>query len=78
MEGRGTWRKGDGIPSRRRRMLAAQEGYVIVSTNLFGDILSDEISGLVGGLGFAPGANIGEHAAIFEAGIPGIGSVFLS
>jgi isocitrate dehydrogenase (NAD+) len=40
---------------------------VIVSTNLFGDILSDEISGLVGGLGFAPGANIGEHAAIFEA-----------
>ena len=40
---------------------------VIVSTNLFGDILSDEMSGLVGGLGFAPGANIGEHAAIFEA-----------
>jgi isocitrate dehydrogenase (NAD+) len=40
---------------------------VIVSTNLFGDILSDEISGLVGGLGFAPGANIGENAAIFEA-----------
>jgi isocitrate/isopropylmalate dehydrogenase len=40
---------------------------MIVSTNLFGDILSDEISGLVGGLGFAPGANIGEHAAMFEA-----------
>ena len=40
---------------------------VIVTTNLFGDILSDEMSGLVGGLGFAPGANIGEHAAIFEA-----------
>jgi isocitrate dehydrogenase (NAD+) len=40
---------------------------VIVTTNLFGDILSDEISGLVGGLGLAPGANIGEHAAIFEA-----------
>jgi isocitrate dehydrogenase (NAD+) len=40
---------------------------VIVSTNLFGDILSDEISGLVGGLGFAPGGNIGEHAAMFEA-----------
>jgi isocitrate dehydrogenase (NAD+) len=40
---------------------------VIVSTNLFGDILSDEMSGLVGGLGLAPGANIGENAAIFEA-----------
>jgi isocitrate dehydrogenase (NAD+) len=40
---------------------------VIVTTNLFGDILSDEIAGLVGGLGTAPGANIGEKAAIFEA-----------
>ena len=40
---------------------------VIVTTNLFGDILSDEISGLVGGLGLAPGANIGARAAIFEA-----------
>ncbi|WP_126444074.1 isocitrate/isopropylmalate dehydrogenase family protein [Sulfuricystis multivorans] len=40
---------------------------VIVTTNLFGDILSDEIAGLVGGLGMAPGANIGDHAAIFEA-----------
>ncbi|HEU0200528.1 MAG TPA: isocitrate/isopropylmalate family dehydrogenase [Burkholderiaceae bacterium] len=40
---------------------------VIVTTNLFGDILSDEIAGLVGGLGMAPGANIGESAAIFEA-----------
>lgn len=40
---------------------------LIVTTNLFGDILSDEIAGLVGGLGMAPGANIGEHAAIFEA-----------
>jgi isocitrate dehydrogenase (NAD+) len=40
---------------------------VIVTTNLFGDILSDEISGLVGGLGLAPGANIGTSAAIFEA-----------
>jgi isocitrate dehydrogenase (NAD+) len=40
---------------------------VLVTTNLFGDILSDEASGLVGGLGLAPGANIGEHAAIFEA-----------
>jgi isocitrate dehydrogenase (NAD+) len=40
---------------------------VIVTTNLFGDILSDEAAGLVGGLGLAPGANIGAHAAIFEA-----------
>ncbi|HEU5183167.1 MAG TPA: isocitrate/isopropylmalate family dehydrogenase [Gemmatimonadaceae bacterium] len=40
---------------------------VIVTTNLFGDILSDQISGLVGGLGLAPGANIGAKAAIFEA-----------
>ena len=40
---------------------------VIVCENMFGDILSDEIAGLVGGLGLAPGANIGESAAIFEA-----------
>jgi isocitrate dehydrogenase (NAD+) len=40
---------------------------VIVTTNLFGDILSDQISGLVGGLGLAPGANIGANGAIFEA-----------
>ena len=40
---------------------------VMVTTNMFGDILSDEISGLVGGLGLAPGANIGTSAAIFEA-----------
>ena len=40
---------------------------VILTTNLFGDILSDEIAGLVGGLGMAPGGNIGATAAIFEA-----------
>ncbi|WP_194755850.1 isocitrate dehydrogenase [Aliidiomarina indica] len=40
---------------------------VIVTTNLFGDILSDLCAGLVGGLGMAPGANIGEKCAIFEA-----------
>jgi isocitrate dehydrogenase (NAD+) len=40
---------------------------VLVTTNLFGDILSDEMAGLVGGLGLAPGANIGPDAAIFEA-----------
>lgn len=40
---------------------------VIVTTNLFGDILSDLCAGLVGGLGTAPGANIGSNCAIFEA-----------
>ena len=40
---------------------------VIVTTNLFGDILSDLIAGLVGGLGMAPAGNIGTDAAIFEA-----------
>ncbi len=40
---------------------------VLVTTNLFGDIISDLCAGLVGGLGLAPGANIGENAAIFEA-----------
>ncbi|HEX8392550.1 MAG TPA: isocitrate/isopropylmalate family dehydrogenase [Longimicrobium sp.] len=40
---------------------------VIVCENMFGDILSDLIAGLVGGLGMAPGANIGKDAAIFEA-----------
>jgi isocitrate dehydrogenase (NAD+) len=40
---------------------------VIVTTNLFGDILSDLCAGLVGGLGVAPGANLGRDVAIFEA-----------
>ena len=40
---------------------------VIVTMNLFGDILSDLTAGLVGGLGVAPGGNIGREAAIFEA-----------
>ncbi len=40
---------------------------VIVTTNLFGDILSDLCAGLIGGLGLAPGANIGDGIAIFEA-----------
>lgn len=40
---------------------------VIVTTNMFGDILSDLAAGLVGGLGLAPSANIGTNAAIFEA-----------
>jgi len=40
---------------------------IIVTTNLFGDIISDLCAGLVGGLGLAPGANIGKTAAMFEA-----------
>jgi len=39
---------------------------VLVLPNLYGDIISDLAAGLVGGLGVAPGANIGEHAAVFE------------
>ena len=39
---------------------------VILSTNLFGDILSDEGAGLVGGLGLAPSGNIGDKNALFE------------
>jgi homoisocitrate dehydrogenase len=39
---------------------------VIVTTNLFGDILSDEASALIGGLGVAPSANIGQKVAVFE------------
>jgi isocitrate dehydrogenase (NAD+) len=40
---------------------------VLVTENMFGDILSDELAGLVGGLGFAPAANVGGDVAIFEA-----------
>lgn len=40
---------------------------VILTTNLFGDIISDLCAGLVGGLGMVPGANIGKECAIFEA-----------
>ena len=39
---------------------------LVVTTNLFGDIISDLASGLVGGLGVAPGANIGSDIAVFE------------
>jgi isocitrate dehydrogenase (NAD+) len=48
-------------------VMAPEQFDMIVTTNLFGDILSDLVSGLVGGLGLAPGANIGADAAIFEA-----------
>jgi isocitrate/isopropylmalate dehydrogenase len=49
-----------------------QDYQVIVTSNVFGDILSDEASQLVGGMGFAPSGNIGEEAALFE---PSHGSV---
>jgi len=44
-----------------------EEFDVLVLPNLYGDIISDLTAGLVGGLGLAPGANIGEKAAVFEA-----------
>jgi isocitrate dehydrogenase (NAD+) len=44
-----------------------QQFDVILTTNMFGDILSDEIAGLVGGLGTTPGANVGAKVAVFEA-----------
>jgi len=47
-------------------VMRPQEYQVLVLPNLYGDILSDLCAGLVGGLGLAPGANIGEGAAIFE------------
>ena len=40
---------------------------VLVMPNLYGDIISDLAAGLVGGLGIVPGANMGDHAAVFEA-----------
>ena len=43
-----------------------QEYDIIVAPNLYGDILSDLTAGLIGGLGLAPGANIGEDIAVFE------------
>jgi len=44
-----------------------QQFDVVITTNMFGDILSDLTAGLVGGLGLIPGANIGDDAALFEA-----------
>lgn len=48
-------------------VLRPEQFDVMVTTNMFGDILSDLCSGLIGGLGLSPGANIGTKAAIFEA-----------
>ncbi len=49
-----------------RLVKSPQDFQVIVTTNLFGDILSDEASALIGGLGVAPSANIGQKHALFE------------
>ncbi len=48
-------------------VMKPQQYDVIVTTNMFGDILSDQMAGLIGGLGLAPSANIGRKASIFEA-----------
>lgn len=49
------------------RLIKEPQNYdVIVTTNMFGDILSDEAAQLVGGLGMAPGGNIGENFGLFE------------
>src|SRR5207302_7453454 len=47
-------------------VLSPERFDVIVTTNLFGDILSDEAAALVGGLGLAASANVGERGALFE------------
>ena len=47
-------------------VLAPEQFEVIVTTNMFGDILSDEAAGLVGGLGMAPSGNVGDELCIFE------------
>ncbi len=49
-----------------RLVRAPQQYDVIVLPNLYGDIVSDLCAGLIGGLGLAPGANIGDNAAVFE------------
>ncbi|MEW6006720.1 MAG: isocitrate/isopropylmalate dehydrogenase family protein [bacterium] len=49
------------------QLVKKPEGFdVIVTTNLFGDIISDLCAGIIGGLGVAPGANIGDNFAVFE------------
>jgi isocitrate dehydrogenase (NAD+) len=50
-----------------RLVVRPQQFDVLVLPNLYGDIVSELCAGLVGGLGFAPGANIGDSAAVFEA-----------
>src|SRR4029079_17906761 len=56
------------VDDRAMQLVVKHDPYdVIVMTNLQGDIISDLCAGLVGGLGFAPSANIGDHISIFEA-----------
>jgi isocitrate dehydrogenase (NAD+) len=50
-----------------RLVMRPQQFDVIVTPNFYGDFLSELCAGLIGGLGFAPGANIGENVAVFEA-----------
>jgi homoisocitrate dehydrogenase len=55
------------VDSMAMRLVRDPETFdVIVTTNLFGDILSDEASALIGGLGVAPSANLGKNVAVFE------------
>lgn len=55
------------VDSMAMRLIQDPQNFdVIVTTNLFGDILSDEASALIGGLGVAPSANLGTHTAVFE------------
>ena len=55
------------VDSAAMNLIRSPESFdVIVTTNLFGDILSDEAAQLVGGLGIAPSANIGDNFALFE------------
>src|SRR5207302_11134728 len=55
----------DSIPM--KLVMAPQQSEVIVTTNQFGDILTDIGAGLVGGLGLAPGLCVGEHQAMAQA-----------
>ena len=55
------------VDSAAMNLIRTPESFdVIVTTNLYGDILSDEAAQLVGGIGLAPSANIGDRLAIFE------------
>ena len=66
-EGRGVEFEDSIVDNMCMQLVQKPEQYdVLVAPNLYGDIISDLCAGLVGGLGVAPGANIGEHAAVFE------------
>ena len=66
-EGRGIEFEDRIVDNLSMQLVGRPEEYdVLCLPNLYGDIVSDLCAGLVGGLGVAPGANIGEHAAVFE------------